>query len=242
MGNDNSRIGYRVMEIKPNSPAVGIDVEPMLDFLLYPPPETSTSVPSFSEYIKSNENKEVELTFFNIAPQKTRKCKITPQKWEGEGLLGFIVNQEDYKAANSRVIRVLDFSLKSPLYKADFQPNTDYIIGTTNFIFDDNEEFIHYIGRNENKPIKLFVYSSKDYKVRTLTLVPDSKWGGAGLLGGNIGFGHVHSLPIRKEIQKEKANDNNEKQSLSTSENSFTSETNVLIEDKSATEIKKIGS
>ena len=203
MGNSDSRLGYRIMEIKENSPASRTSVEPMLDFLLYPPPDAKGECPAFSEYVTRNENKEIELTFYNIATRQVRKCKITPSKWEGEGLLGFEINQEDYLVAHNRVIRILDFFLESPLYKGGFNPKTDYILGTEKFVFDDAGEFTSFIQKNNKKPIDLLVYSSKDEKVRKLTLKPDSEWGGVGYLGGDIGFGYIHSLPIRDQAVDE---------------------------------------
>eukprot|EP00826_Nyctotherus_ovalis_P045293 TRINITY_DN4996_c0_g1_i10.p2 TRINITY_DN4996_c0_g1~~TRINITY_DN4996_c0_g1_i10.p2 ORF type:complete len:236 (-),score=58.88 TRINITY_DN4996_c0_g1_i10:93-800(-) len=228
MGNKDSRIGYRIMKIKDNSPAVGSSVESMLDFLLYPPPDAKSSCPSFSEYVTSNENKEIELSFYNIATRKVHKCRITPRKWEGEGLLGFEINEEDYLVAHNRVIRILDFFLNSPLYKAGFQPNTDYIIGTENFIFDGVEEFTTYIQRNNKKAVDLQVYSSKEGKVRSLTLTPDVEWGGSGYLGGDIGIGHLHSLPVRRESPGEDSAETNDRSSDSLG----VSERDILVGDK----------
>ena len=109
MGNKIS--GHRILKIKENSPASGLLIEPMIDFLLYPPPDTDVIEPNFYKYIQSNEDKEIELTLFNIASQKIHKCKITPRKWEGEGLLGFLVHEENHSDAHLRVIHVLELVL-----------------------------------------------------------------------------------------------------------------------------------
>ncbi len=200
MGNEHATAGYRVVKVKPNSPASTLPIEPMLDFLIYPPFEAAESAPPFNEFITSHEGKEIELTFFNIASQKSWKGKLIPRKWEGEGLLGLTINQEDYATAHTKVLRVLNFFVNSPLHKAGFKSYTDYILGTEHYTFNDMDEFTEFVKHNEKKPIDLFVYNSEQGKVRALTLVPDSHWGGSGYLGGDIGFGHLHSLPIRKDV------------------------------------------
>ena len=191
------------MQIKDNSPSSGLPIEPMLDFLIYPPPESDLSYPEFSKYIESNEDKEIELTFFNIANQNFHKCKLTPRKWEGEGLLGFIVNEGNYKEAHTNVIHILEFYVDSPLYKAGFKPNTDYILSTEHYSFVDDNDFMQFIKANEKKPLNIYVYSSETEKIRMLTLTPDSNWGGSGSLGGDIGYGNLHSLPTRRKHEEQ---------------------------------------
>ena len=208
MGNGNSITGYRILRVKANSPAAEIAVEPMLDFIVYPPPDT-TSTLTFSDYISTNENKEVELTIFNMATQQMRKCKLTPRKWEGDGLLGFVVNQENYKEAHAQVIHVLDFLVDGPMYDAGLKPRTDYIIGTEHYIFTSFKDFSNFISTNEKKPINLFVYNSEEEKARIVTLVPNKDWGGPGSLGGDVGIGHFHSLPIRKKVEEGNKVENN---------------------------------
>ena len=179
MGLNGSKMGYRIIRLKPKSPASEIsNVEEMLDFLLYPSDNSNDSEISFDNYMSNNENKEIELTFFNIASQKEHKCKFIPRKWEGSDLHGFVFNEEDYKDAHTRVIHVLDVFVGSPMYNAGFQSNTDYILGTTHYIFKDIQDFSEYVSLHQNKSIELVVYNSKEGKTKALALTPNPKWGG----------------------------------------------------------------
>eukprot|EP00826_Nyctotherus_ovalis_P043715 TRINITY_DN4641_c0_g1_i12.p1 TRINITY_DN4641_c0_g1~~TRINITY_DN4641_c0_g1_i12.p1 ORF type:complete len:218 (-),score=42.90 TRINITY_DN4641_c0_g1_i12:201-854(-) len=187
---------FRVIKVEAGSPAAALPLEPMLDFLVYTP--TKSDHKSFEDYITWNEGKEIELCFCNVASQKMWKAKVTPRKWNGKDLLGLDLREENYKSAHTKVIRILSVLPNSPLRKAGFHALTDYVIGTSKEVFQDLSGFTKFIKANHDSAIDFFVYSSKAGRVRVLTLFPKSDWGGEGLLGGEIGFGHLHSLPIRK--------------------------------------------
>ncbi len=196
--NDSSSTGYRVINVFKSSPCAGLPIEPMIDFLIYPASyEEAESGLSFNEFVELNEGRELELTFFNIASQAPWKTHVTPKKWEGKGLLGITMNQEDFATAHTRVIRVMNFLVSSPLHKAGFRSQSDYILGTESCSFADLDEFRTHVQARIGQEIALFVYNSEDRAVRTVTLIPDNNWGGAGCLGGDLGFGHLHSLPVR---------------------------------------------
>jgi len=197
---ESPKSGYRVEKLYKDSPASALPVEPMLDFVIYP----SSSDPAeqaipFNKFILQNENKEIELTFYNIASQAFWKGKIVPCKWSGKGLLGMSINFDDYTTAHARVLRVLNFFVNSPLHKAGLRSKTDYILGTENKQFGDLDEFTSFIKENNKQNVELYVYNSEEEKMRTVILVPDKEWGGSGFLGGDIASGHLHSLPMRKE-------------------------------------------
>jgi len=196
--------GYRVTQVYKDSPVSSLPIEPMLDFIIYSGEEDPHDPPfSFHEYIAKNENKEISLTFYNITTQHTWSAKVTPRRWGGKGLLGININKEDHTTAHIRVLRVLNFFVNSPLHKAGFRPITDYILGLENHSFKDLNEFADFIQEHNKEEIELCVYNSADFSVRTVKLIPDKDWGGTGYLGGDIGFGHLHSLPIREENTKE---------------------------------------
>ena len=203
MGPTQSVESYRILKVKPNSPCSDIPIEELLDFLVYST-ESEGSQVKFEDYLAANENKEVELTFFNIASQKKWTHKVIPKKWEGTGLLGFSLQPESYKDAHNKVIHIISVMIDSPLHAAGFKHKADYIIGTKDNIFEDVSDFIEYIQQNDNKPIEFVVYNSKEERTRVLTLTPNTQWGGDGMLGGEIGFGYAHSLPIRKPKVKAK--------------------------------------
>ena len=201
MGANNdtgSSTGYRITKVYQDSPLSSLPIEPMLDFLIYSGEENPHDPPlPFNEYIAKNENKEIDLTFFNIATQCKWKAKVTPKKWGGRGLLGININQEDYMTAHTRVLRVLNFFVNSPLHKAGFKSLTDYILGLERHSFTDLDEFTNFVRDHNKEEIELYVYNSTDGSVRSVKLVPDKNWGGSGYLGGDIGVGHLHSLPTR---------------------------------------------
>ena len=195
MGNKYS--SFRVINVQPDSPAASLHIEPMLDFIIYTPNETNPQ--SFHSYLSWNEGKEIELIFFNIASQKIWKGKVTPRKASNNDFLGLTLREENYKSAHMKVIHIVNIFPNSPLSKAKFHSLFDYILGTDKETFANIESFTKFIKANNWKAIDLFVYNSKLGNVKTLTLIPDSNWGGSGLLGGEIGSGHIHSLPTRKD-------------------------------------------
>eukprot|EP00826_Nyctotherus_ovalis_P061714 TRINITY_DN8807_c0_g1_i4.p1 TRINITY_DN8807_c0_g1~~TRINITY_DN8807_c0_g1_i4.p1 ORF type:complete len:218 (+),score=62.63 TRINITY_DN8807_c0_g1_i4:65-718(+) len=194
--------------------------------------DSSISVP-FNQYVVDHEDKEMELTIFNVATQQERKCTIVPRKWEGEGLLGFVINQEDYKIAHAKVVHIVDLLVNGPMYNAGLKPKTDYIIGTEHYIFGGFDDFSKFVGKNDKQPVNLFVYNSEEEKVRLVTLIPDKDWGGAGALGGDIAFGLFHALPIRKKKES------GEKENVKVEEKTVVEEekTDAQVNSESAEEI-----
>ncbi len=45
------------------------------------------------------------------------------------------------------------------------------------------------------------MYSSENNSVRRVTLRPDRSWGGAGMLGGDIGYGELNELPEWDQVK-----------------------------------------
>eukprot|EP00826_Nyctotherus_ovalis_P012484 TRINITY_DN13307_c0_g1_i4.p2 TRINITY_DN13307_c0_g1~~TRINITY_DN13307_c0_g1_i4.p2 ORF type:complete len:205 (+),score=56.19 TRINITY_DN13307_c0_g1_i4:155-769(+) len=183
-------LGYRITSIDPDSPLSNLGIEPMLDFIVY-----ADVVTPFEEYLSNNENKETTIKLYNIVTREFRELTATPRKWQGEGLLGVNVRFEDYVTAHARAIHVLNFYVNSPLHKAGFVNYKDYILGTDESGFDSIEQFKKCIASHDKKDVTLWVYNAEERKVRKTTLRPDKDWGGQGMLGGDIGFGALHSLP-----------------------------------------------
>lgn len=202
MGNENETMGrgYRILSVLPESPMSNLGVEPMLDFIILTGEEEIAI--GFNSFVARLENKEVELTFYNIASRLKWKAKVTPRKWKGMGLLGVDLREEDFTTAHSRVLRVLNFFVNSPLQKAGFKSFSDFILGTEHYVFQDIQDFENFIRKHDNDLVKLYVYNSEDCNIRIVELTPNKRWGGSGYLGGDIGSGHLHSLPMRVNNQK----------------------------------------
>lgn len=60
------------------------------------------------------------------------------------------------------------------------QPFKDYIIGTTDIVFNDSEDFYTLIEASLDKPVQLYVYNLDTDGIRMVTLTPHKGWGGSG--------------------------------------------------------------
>lgn len=209
---DTLNSGYRILSVDENSPISELPVEPMLDFILYPPPKPSNSTtpddqwPRFEEWIRTSEGKEVEMWFYNMASQSKWNAKITPRKWSGKGLLGANIHFESYTDAQSNVIKVLSIYVNSPMHKAGLIIHKDYLLGTEQDHFTSIEEFSMFIQAHNKMTFDVWVYNSDTGLARKVALTPDNDWGGSGYLGGDIGMGQLNTIPTRmgkpKELQK----------------------------------------
>eukprot|EP01022_Parablepharisma_sp_SALTPOND_P002752 TRINITY_DN1111_c0_g1_i1.p2 TRINITY_DN1111_c0_g1~~TRINITY_DN1111_c0_g1_i1.p2 ORF type:complete len:450 (+),score=43.76 TRINITY_DN1111_c0_g1_i1:2551-3900(+) len=201
--NEGSALGYRIVSVDPGSPISQFPIEPMLDFIVYPEQGSPTETASFEEFLVKNENNPTTLTLYNIASRKMRKISIVPRKWDGKGLLGATIRLEDYSMAHKRVLRVLNIYVGSPLHKAGFKVKKDYIVGDDKTGFKSIDDFSEFIAQHDKQELEFSVYNSDEGKVRKVTLRPDKDWGGSGFLGGDIGFGELHVLPIRETLLEE---------------------------------------
>eukprot|EP00826_Nyctotherus_ovalis_P017053 TRINITY_DN14985_c0_g1_i17.p1 TRINITY_DN14985_c0_g1~~TRINITY_DN14985_c0_g1_i17.p1 ORF type:complete len:270 (+),score=59.58 TRINITY_DN14985_c0_g1_i17:142-951(+) len=191
VGGEYGVIGYRVVSVDNGSPMSKFGIEPMTTFILY-----SDQHPPFSEFIGENENRPVSLTLFNMITRERKEIDLIPQKWSGPGLLGATLRLENYLTAHLRTFRVLHFYVDSPMHKAGLKTKKDYILGNANAVLKNIEEFIEYISEHDKELLEFYVYNSDEKRVRKIILRPDKDWGGPGLLGGDLGFGGEHTLPL----------------------------------------------
>ncbi len=176
-------------------------LEPMLDFVIYPDGGSKAKEGmSFVEMLVSSKNSPVELSVYNLATQNTRKVLVTPKSWEGKGLLGIKARPEDYYTAPLRVLRVISYLQFSPLQRAGLIPLKDYILGTTEEVFADLDEFESFVKSHNRISVELLVYNSDTESIRTVLLQPNRHWGGQGYIGGDIGVGTMHAVPMRREL------------------------------------------
>jgi hypothetical protein len=77
----------------------------------------------------------------------------------------------------------------SPGYHAGLEAFFDFIIAIENTrLNQDNENLKELLKANQDKPVKMLVYNSKQQACREVTIVPSLNWGGQGLLGVSIRF------------------------------------------------------
>lgn len=198
-------MGYRILSIEPNSPlSEATPTEPLLDYIALPDGNAFLrTVSNFASFLDKSSGKEIELTLYNMANRCRRKVKVAPKKFSnGPCLLGINVCLEEFNENYPVALRVLNIYVGSPLDKAGLSPFTDYILGTRRQSFKSVQDFEGYVKCCNKSPVELLVYSSKTERVRAVMLMPDNGWGEAGYLGGDIGFGAAHLVPIRNVITK----------------------------------------
>ncbi|CAK8673280.1 unnamed protein product [Clavelina lepadiformis] len=98
-------------------------------------------------------------------------------------------NSVEIPGGGSEGYHVLRVQENSPGFKAGLEPFFDFIvmIGNTRLNKDD-DRLKDLLRANVEKPVKMYIYSSKTLKLREVTITPSSMWGGQGLLGVSIRF------------------------------------------------------
>ncbi|UXI21104.1 hypothetical protein NH340_JMT07047 [Sarcoptes scabiei] len=153
------------------------------------------------DILKSHLDKQLKLLVYNSKHQNVRCVEIVPSNnWNGQGLLGVSIRFASFESANENVWHILDVAPNSPASVAGLQSYSDYIIGADSFL-QDTDDIFNLIQTYESKPLKLFVYNSETDCCREVTIVPNSHWGGSGLLGCDIGYGYLHRIPKPKSNQ-----------------------------------------
>lgn len=136
------------------------------------------------------------IVVWNIKCQEKRLVTITPSdSWGGAGLLGVTIRLDDYGGAEERLIRVLEVEPSSPAAICGLKENSDYLLGTTADSFDSTSTLAQVLHRHLDKVVEVYVYNTDSDVVRVVALMPTYSWGGAGLLGAEVGTGYLHRLP-----------------------------------------------
>ena len=150
MGGNESRPGYRVVEVIKNSPSEKAGIQPYLDFImsLNGTNLLESSLP-FQEMIKSNENCCVTLEVLSLVDMSLREVRVTPEKWEGEGLLGVNLRYEDSIEALNRIIHVTKVFPNSAASNAGLLEG-EFIIGSKEALIKDALDIRSIIEKNGN--------------------------------------------------------------------------------------------
>lgn len=150
-----------------------------LDFVLdYSCPieddDVGTGLQQFITIIQKNENKEITFKVYNILYTTTRIVSITPNRlWENAtSLLGMEFRYEECSNASERVMRISSIAENSPSANAGLVPDTDFIIGSPQFILEDHTSLSKFIKTIEGKQgtyvmaLDLVVYNSESRTIR----------------------------------------------------------------------------
>jgi hypothetical protein len=203
MGNEQSSAfaGYRVLSVLPNSPGVAANLDTYFDFIVEAAGvRLDTLERPFTDIISKHVGKPLKLKVFNCMTHAEREVDLTPRNdWGGSGLLGITIRFDNYEQASSEVVHVLNVEKNSPGEKAGLRPSSDYMLGTSDIVFHDENELAETCAAFVGQSMQVYVYNSDDERVRIVTLTPSYEWGGEGLLGCDIGSGYLHQLPDRRE-------------------------------------------
>ena len=93
------------------------------------------------------------------------------------------------------------------------QPFQDFILGTKEITFTDLQSFAKYIQVNEGREVELQIYNIDAEEIKPTKLIPQTNWGGQGLIGADISFGYFNRLPLRKK-DKENADKRDKMQGI----------------------------
>ena len=105
---------------------------------------------------------------------KCTETQITPTKWTDspKEVLGISIRHCAIKDANDFVWHIQEVFPNSPASAAGLRENTDYIIASDRFFFQDSEDFFHLIEDHMGKPVGLWVYNSESDDIRLVRWAP----------------------------------------------------------------------
>jgi len=201
-------LGYRVLGVQPNSPASKAGLVSFFDFLVgvngmmllgsgegLEEGEEYNDI-DFPALLHENKGNVIELLVWNIKAQEKRLVELTPNDdWDGAGLLGVTIKLDNYGGADERLIRVLDVEEGSPAAQAGLVKEKDFMLGTTTTNFNTSAILAAVLEEYIDQVVEIYVYNSDSDMVRVVGLMPSFAWGGAGLLGAEVGTGYLHRLP-----------------------------------------------
>lgn len=212
MGGEESKCGYQVSRVIPNSPAHTSGLLPFFDFIVgvdnLPIEDDS---PFFKEYLRSHNHQNITLEVFNTRVKGIRKVPICPNdQWGGQGVLGCSIMWENIDKAFMFGWHVLDIRSNSNAQKVGLQAHRDYIIGMEALgapelyctMFTDEQDFQRRLDkfmalandpqskRYHNYNVLLLVYDSVENTIREIV--------GQIPLGCDVGNGFVHTIPSSK--------------------------------------------
>ncbi|KAL6078672.1 Golgi reassembly-stacking protein 1 [Balamuthia mandrillaris] len=208
MGNGGSlqrpEYGYHVLKVVAGSPGEEAGLCPFFDFLVKADEVVLDKEDrSFVALMKSKLGQEVECTVYNSKTSSTRVVILKPSNtWGGRGLLGTTLQFCSISSAIENVYHILEVSPHSPAEEAGLESNVEWVVGTPDIPFSNEEDFFQLVEAHVDKPLQLFVYNVRLDNVRLVTITPRRGWGGSGCLGCGVGYGYLHRIPFGEEATK----------------------------------------
>ena len=119
-------------------------------------------------------------------------------------MLGVTIRFDSYHEAEEHLCHVLEVESNSPAELAGLIPFKDYLLGTAEKAFKDTEVLQQELLSNKDKPVEFYVYNTDTDEVRVVVLLPTHDWAGDGqtsgngLLGADIAYGLLHTIPASR--------------------------------------------
>ncbi|CAG9769170.1 unnamed protein product [Ceutorhynchus assimilis] len=199
--------GYHVLRVQENSPGAKAGFQPFFDFIIaINGIRLDKEDGTLKDILKTGMGKSLPVTLYSCKSQGVRSVTVEPSdSWGGQGLLGISIKFCSFEAAKDNVWHILEVHPNSPADLAGLKPFSDYIIGSDS-IMHESEDLYNLIENHDGNPLKLYVYNCDTDTCREVTITPNSRWGGEGLVGCGIGYGYLHRIPVRAHPPSETQN------------------------------------
>ncbi len=194
-------VGYHVLRVNPSSPGSLAGLVPFFDFIVSVgnvllEEEDSKLV----DALQQNVGRPLTLGVYSSRSETVRFVELVPRNdWGGIGLLGVSIRFNSLKNAEEQVWHVEQVYDNSPAQKAGLVAMTDYIVGTPDVLFSDEEDL--YMLLRQATTVPLYVYSTVSDDIRIVNVSPNGNWGGNGVLGCELGYGLLHRIPREAKPQ-----------------------------------------
>ncbi|KAG5882035.1 hypothetical protein JTB14_003433 [Gonioctena quinquepunctata] len=190
--------GYHILRVQENSPGSKAGLQPFFDFIVaINGTRLDREDGTLKQILKNGVGKQLPLTVYSCKTQSIRSITMEPSdSWGGQGLLGVSIRFCSFEVAKENVWHVLEVQPNSPASQAGLTAFSDYIIGSE-AILHESEDLYNLIENHDGVTLKLYVYNSDMDSCREVSIIPNSRWGGEGLVGCGIGYGYLHRIPVR---------------------------------------------
>ncbi|KAH7100549.1 GRASP55/65 PDZ-like domain-containing protein [Auriculariales sp. MPI-PUGE-AT-0066] len=202
--------GLHVLRVAPYSPAAQTDLEPFFDFVVGLDAESNTEgdeVDDLADVVAKHEGRPLGLVIWSSKSRTVRLTQIIPSReWSSVAgaaststnappLLGLTMRACNPSHSLEAVWHVLDVADDSPAESAGLVPRGDWVVGWSGGPLAKEQDFYDVVESHEGKPLRIFIYSYDFDTLREVVVVPNRQWGGAGLLGCELGYGLLHRIP-----------------------------------------------
>ena len=125
---DSQRYGYRIYTLVKNGPLFLSEASELSDFII-PPQDVIDKKISFSDWVLSIANKELNLRIYTLKTRTFKDIIIkTNDKNNKDGILGASVRYENWSISHKKVLHILKVEENSFAEKIGIIPEKDYIV------------------------------------------------------------------------------------------------------------------